>query len=77
MFLKIKFDLKKINYSDSEFVDDAHLLKSKVFIEKKYWVQAVQEIELLLSKFPELKNSKQIENVFQQIKIGKLEKVNG
>jgi len=65
------------NFSDSEFIDDAHLLRSNIYIEKKQWVQAEQEIDLLLSKFPNLKDSQPVSETKSLIALGKQEKING
>ena len=70
-------DLVIREFSDTDFVDDAHLIKSKTYIEKKLWVQAEQELELLISKFPNLENSPSINEVKSLISLGKEEKVNG
>jgi outer membrane protein assembly factor BamD len=65
------------DFDDTEFIDDAHLLKTKVYVQKKQWIQAEQELELLLSKFPELEDSDRVKEAHSLILLGKQEKING
>lgn len=65
------------DFDDTEFIDDAHLLKSNVYVQKKQWIQAEQELEILISKFPELKDSTRVQDTRSLISLGKKEKING